>query len=98
MVESRAEFEAQFQRRPGGGPYGGPVTKHVDYAQVDYIANPYLTLTAGRFLTPFGIFNERLYPVWIHACSLIPLFFPSTRLRAMEPCFAAASRSAQRPT
>jgi len=76
MVESRAEFEAQFQRPPGGGPYGGPVTKHVDYAQVDYIANPYLTLTAGRFLTPFGIFNERLYPVWIRALQPDPLILP----------------------
>lgn len=76
LVESRAEFEGQFQRPPDGGPYGGPVTKHVDYAQVDYIANPYLTITAGRFLTPFGIFNERLYPVWIRALQPDPLILP----------------------
>jgi hypothetical protein len=76
LIESRAEFEGQFQRPPGGGPYGGPVDKHVDYAQVDYIANPYLTVTAGRFLTPFGIFNERLYPVWIRALQPDPLILP----------------------
>ena len=76
LIESRAEFEGQFQRPPNGGPYGGPVEKHVDYAQVDYIANPYLTVTAGRFLTPFGIFNERLYPVWIRALQPDPLILP----------------------
>lgn len=76
LIESRAEFEGQFQRPANGGPYGGPVTKHVDYAQVDYIANPYLTVTAGRFLTPFGIFNERLYPVWIRALQPDPLILP----------------------
>lgn len=76
LVESRAEFEGQFQRPPEGGPYGGPVTKHVDYAQLDYIANPFLTVTAGRFLTPFGIFNERLYPVWIRALQPDPLILP----------------------
>ena len=76
LVESRAEFEGEFQRPPGGGPYGGPVDKHVDYAQVDYIANPYLTVTAGRFLTPFGIFNERLYPVWIRSLQPDPLILP----------------------
>ena len=76
LVESRAEFEGQFQRPPGGGPYGGPVDKHVDYAQVDYIANPYLTVTVGRFLTPFGIFNERLYPVWIRSLQPDPLILP----------------------
>jgi hypothetical protein len=76
LVESRVEFEGQFQRPPEGGPYGGPVNKHVDYAQLDYIASPYLTITAGRFLTPFGIFNERLYPVWIRALQPDPLILP----------------------
>ena len=76
LIEARAEFEGEFQRPPGGGPYGGPVDKHVDYAQIDYIANPYLTITAGRFLTPFGIFNERLYPVWIRALQPDPLILP----------------------
>ena len=76
LVEARAEFEGEFQRPPGGGPYGGPVDKHVDYAQVDYIANSHVTITAGRFLTPFGIFNERLYPVWIRALQPDPLILP----------------------
>lgn len=76
LIESRAEFEGQFQRPPDGGPYAGPVTKHVDYAQLDYIASPYLTVTAGRFLTPFGIFNERLYPVWIRFLQPDPLILP----------------------
>ena len=63
LVESRAAFQGAFQRPPDGGPYGGPVSKNLDYTQVDYIADPYLTVTVGRFLTPFGIFNERLYPL-----------------------------------
>ena len=76
LIESRAEFEGEFQRPSGGGPYAGPVDKHVDYAQVDYIASRYLTITAGRFLTPFGIFNERLYPVWIRFLQPDPLILP----------------------
>jgi hypothetical protein len=76
LVESRAEFEGQFQRPTPDQPYQGPVTKHVDYAQLDYIANPFLTVTVGRFLTPFGIFNERLYPVWIRFLQEDPLILP----------------------
>jgi len=76
LVESRAEFEGAFQRPPGGGSYGGSVSKNLDYAQVDYIANPYLTVTVGRFLTPFGIFNERLYPIWIRSLQQDPLILP----------------------
>ena len=76
LVESRAEFQGVFQRPPGGGPFGGPVSKNLDYAQLDYIANPYLTVTVGRFLTPFGIFNERLYPIWIRSVQQDPLILP----------------------
>jgi hypothetical protein len=76
LIESRAEFEGQFQRASEGAPYTGPVTKHLDYLEADYIANPFLTVTVGRFLTPFGIFNERLYPVWIRALQPDPLILP----------------------
>jgi hypothetical protein len=76
LVESRAEFEGAFQRPTGGGPYGGPVSKNLDYLQADYIANPYITVTLGRFLTPFCIFNERLYPIWIRSLQQDPLILP----------------------
>jgi hypothetical protein len=98
LVESRAEFEGQFQRPAGGGSYAGPVDKHLDYAEVDYIANAYLTVTAGRFLTPFGIFNERLYPVWIRALQPDPIILPistapsdGAMLRGGFPVNAAAN-------
>ncbi len=76
LIESRGAFEGQFQRPAPNQPYAGPLAKTLDYFQVDYIANPYVTITAGRFLTPFGIFNERLYPVWIRALQPDPLILP----------------------
>lgn len=44
--------------------------------QLDYIVNPHATVTVGRFLTPFGIYNERLYPVWIRDLQSDPLILP----------------------
>jgi hypothetical protein len=76
LVEGRMECEGAFQRPPGGGSYGGQVSKNLDYLQADYIANPHLTVTLGRFLTPFGIFNERLYPIWIRSLQQDPLILP----------------------
>jgi hypothetical protein len=35
-----------------------------------------MTVTVGRFLTPFGIFNERLYPIWIRNLQTDPLILP----------------------
>jgi hypothetical protein len=63
LIESRGKFEGDFRRTDGTGAFAGPVNKHLDYFELDYILNRYLTMTTGRFLTPFGIFNERLYPM-----------------------------------
>jgi hypothetical protein len=76
LIESRASFEGEFERKESGGPFGGQVGKEVDYAQLDFIAGRNITITAGRFLTPFGIYNERLYPIWIRSLQREPLIFP----------------------
>jgi len=76
LIESRDTFEASFIQPPGSGGFRGKVLKEVDYVQLDYIANPYLTVTVGRYLTPFGIFNERLYPIWIRDLQSDPLILP----------------------
>ncbi len=76
LIESRASFEGDFERKGGNGPFGGKVGKEIDYAQLDFIANRNVTITAGRFLTPFGIYNERLYPIWIRSLQREPLIFP----------------------
>lgn len=77
VFESRAAFEGDFQRRNGNsGDFTGAIQKSLDYAEFDYIGNRYATVTAGRFLTPFNIFNERLYPNWIRNTQTDPLIFP----------------------
>jgi len=76
LIETRGEFVGDFQPKWGNGPYGGTVDKELDYLQADFIANPYVTVTVGRFLTPFGIYNERLYPIWIRCLQPVPLIFP----------------------
>ncbi len=76
LIESRAEFYGEFERPGSGQPYGGKIEKELNYLQADYIANPYVTVTVGRFLSPFGIYNERLYPIWIRDLHEVPLIFP----------------------
>ncbi len=77
VFESRAAFEGDFQLRNGtSGDFTGAIAKSLDYMEVDYLASRYVTVSAGRFLTPFNIFNERLYPNWIRNTQTDPLILP----------------------
>jgi hypothetical protein len=76
LFEARVNFESDLVQVPGQSGFHGSVEKSVDYAQLDFIANPYMTVTLGRFLTPFNIYNERLYPVWIRDLQTDPLILP----------------------
>ncbi len=38
----------------------------IAYANLVYFVNPYLNITSGMFLSPFGIYAERLHAEWIN--------------------------------
>jgi hypothetical protein len=76
LFESRATFESDLAQPPGTSAFRGVVQKEVDYSQLDYIFNSYVTVVVGRFITPFGVFNERLYPIWIRNLQSDPLILP----------------------
>jgi len=76
LAESRFDFREFYAQTNGKtGPYEGTFFKTTQYLQLDYIATPKLTVTAGRFLTPFGIYNERLSALWIQRLQDAPLIF-----------------------
>ena len=76
LLESRADLREFIQRQNGNGPYEGTFFGSLEYLQLDIIANSKLTITAGRFLTPFGIYNERLSPIWSKNLQDAPLIYP----------------------
>ncbi|WP_394772581.1 hypothetical protein [Mucilaginibacter sp.] len=43
------------------------------YADVSYIVNKYLSVRAGKFLAPWGIFQDRLHPGWINKLPTLPV-------------------------
>ncbi|MFV1994807.1 MAG: c-type cytochrome [Verrucomicrobiales bacterium] len=47
----------------------------LEYAQMFWTANDYLTLGAGKFLSPQNYFSERLHPAWINKLPSAPLPF-----------------------
>ena len=75
LIESRGEIQGFIAREDGTtGPYNGQFFASFDYLQVDYIANSHLTVTVGRFLTPFNIYNER-FPLWIADLADTPIIY-----------------------
>lgn len=76
LVESRATIlDAYFPKGGGQSGYTSSSFLGLSYLQMDYIANPHLTVVAGEFLTPFGTYNERLSPIWISNYESAPLIF-----------------------
>jgi hypothetical protein len=77
LIESRADIRGFVSRQDGNtGPLEGTSSTTLEYLQVDYNAAPWLTITAGRILTPFGIFNERISAIWINKFQNAPIIYP----------------------
>ena len=65
MFETEMEFAFE----------GGELETALEYANIMYTMNDYMTVRAGKFLLPFGTFMERLHPSWINKLSTVPLGF-----------------------
>ena len=77
LIESRADLRGFISRENGtNGPYNGQFFATLEYLQMDVIVNSRMTLTAGRFLTPFNLYNERLTPIWIRNFQDVPIIYP----------------------
>lgn len=46
----------------------------LEYLDMSYVVNDYLTITAGKFLTPLSYFKENLHPAWINKLPKQPMF------------------------
>ncbi|WP_263381611.1 hypothetical protein [Granulicella arctica] len=76
LAESRFDFREFYTPENGAtGPYKGTFFKATQALQLDYVVNRHVTLVAGRFLTPFGTYNERLSAIWIQRFQDAPLIF-----------------------
>jgi hypothetical protein len=74
LLESRTDFTGFFQREDQtSGPYKGKVFTTVEFAQLDWLANTHVIVVGGRYLLPFGLYNERLEPIWIRNLQDPPL-------------------------
>lgn len=68
-LSDRLFFEGELEFEAGEGE----TETNLEYANLSYIVNDYLTLKAGRFLAPFGTFADRLHPGWINKLPDQPL-------------------------
>ncbi len=66
LIESRVDFTGYYQRQNlTYGPYTGTVYQTLEFAQLDWLASTPVMATVGMYLLPFGMYNERLDPIWI---------------------------------
>ncbi|MEW6749491.1 MAG: hypothetical protein AB1505_00750 [Candidatus Latescibacterota bacterium] len=60
--EGRTERELELERA-------------IEYAHVDLLLHDNLTVLAGRWLTPVGVFVEKLHPAWINKLPTAPILY-----------------------
>ncbi|MAC58389.1 MAG: hypothetical protein CMH85_08945 [Novosphingobium sp.] len=53
----------------------GETDTSLEYAQLDFLVNKWLTVTAGKFLTPVGQFQQSLHTPWINKLPTRPVGF-----------------------
>ena len=71
------EYSTALPVNRDDGALGPAVLAHsVEYMQLDYRAASDLTIVAGYFPTPFGIYKERIDPLWIRNILDEPLMYP----------------------
>jgi hypothetical protein len=58
-LNDRTFFESEIELSTAG-------ETELGYAQINYQATDFMTIGAGKFLSPFGIFTERVHPSWIN--------------------------------
>lgn len=71
LIEGKGSYSDTYTTN-AQGDYVGKASYGLSYLQTDFITK-YVTVTAGRFVAPFGVYGERLAPNWIRALQLSPL-------------------------
>src|SRR5260370_7209587 len=72
----QSEFDMGLDATRDSGRWGPAyVDKSIEYLQADYFAHPNLTLVVGRYMIPFGIYRERMHPLWIRDLQAEPISF-----------------------
>jgi hypothetical protein len=74
-LESRFDLR-EFIAKDANGNYDGTGFTTIEYLQLDYQVAPQLTISVGRFLTPFNVYTERVSAVWVRNFQEAPIIFP----------------------
>lgn len=65
IFESELEFHFE----------GNDLALGLEYANISYLLNDFITIRAGKIFLPFGIFIERLHPAWVNKFPTMPQGF-----------------------
>ena len=58
---------------------GGETEIEMEYGTIDYLLNDWMTLSAGKFFTPFNVFGPDLHPAWINKMASRPVIYDKNK-------------------
>lgn len=72
-VQGGSHNTASTTDSSSGSPSSSSASIMIEYADLVYFLHPNISFTAGIFLSPFGIYSERIHPPWINKLPDAPL-------------------------
>jgi hypothetical protein len=94
LFEGEMEYSLETPRNTQDQTGTSETNTSLEYADMTYILNDYMTVGAGKFKTPLGIFNSRLESKWINKLPDRPLPYDDTVGIAQEASIGAFIRGA----
>ncbi len=62
----------------------------LEYAQIDYFVNDWMTASAGKFFVPFNTFGPKLHPQWINKLASMPPIYGGHGTSGLIPILSEA--------
>ncbi len=62
----------------------------LEYAQIDYFVNDWMTASAGKFFVPFNTFGPKLHPQWINKLASMPPIYGGHGTSGLIPLLSEA--------
>ncbi len=89
-LTDRLHFMGELEIGVGNLDGANETEVELEYAQIDYFVNDWMTASAGKFFVPFNTFGPKLHPQWINKLASMPPIYGGHGTSGLIPLLSEA--------